>query len=155
MKLPLDDSATNGRQFIDLGPDIATTILRTIEAGWLLALEMPEVNTDIGEVKLTERLRDGMRRALKSGSLPWGKTMIVLPGTESRSHPKYWCLMAELIFRLCWLRYSAVLASTIPTRSLNVSVSTVTILICVASTLWKALTASKPASTRGITPPGS
>lgn len=88
MKLPLDDSAANGRQFIDLGPDIAATILRTIEAGWLLALGMPGVNTDTREVKLTERLRDGMRQALKSGSLPWGKTMVVLPGTESRSCPE-------------------------------------------------------------------
>lgn len=88
MKLPLDDSATSGRQFIDLGRDIATTILRTIEAGWLLALQFPDVNTDTGEVELTERLRDGMRQALKSGSLPWGKTMVVLPGTESRSRPE-------------------------------------------------------------------
>lgn len=87
MKLPLDDSATSGRQFIDLGRDIATTILRTIKSGWELALLSPDVNTDTGEIKLTERLRDGMRQALNSGSLPWGKTMMVLPGTESRSHP--------------------------------------------------------------------
>lgn len=88
MKLPLDDSATSGRQFIDLGRDIATTILRTIEFGWELALQYPDVNPDTGEVELTERLRDGMRQALKSGSLPWGKTMVVLPGTESRSRPE-------------------------------------------------------------------
>ena len=36
---------------------------------------------------MTERLRDGMRSALNGGELPWGRTMIVLPGTESRSRP--------------------------------------------------------------------
>ncbi len=87
MKLPLDDSATSGRQFIDLERDIATTILQTIEDGWGLALRSLDVNTDTGEVELTERLRDGMRRALKPGSPLRDKKMVVLPGTESRSHP--------------------------------------------------------------------
>ena len=36
---------------------------------------------------MTERLRDGMRSALNGGELPWGRTMTVLPGTESRSRP--------------------------------------------------------------------
>ena len=36
---------------------------------------------------MTERLRDGMRSALNGGELPWGRTMVVLPGTESRSRP--------------------------------------------------------------------
>ena len=88
MKLPLDDSATGGRQFIDLRRDIAATILRTIEAGWVLALQSSDVNGDAGEVELTEHLRDGMRRALNSGNFPWCKTMVVLPGTESRSRPE-------------------------------------------------------------------
>ncbi|HAF43541.1 MAG TPA: hypothetical protein DCK83_00990 [Gallionellaceae bacterium] len=35
---------------------------------------------------MTERLRDGMRDGLKSGGLPWGKMLLVLPGTESRSN---------------------------------------------------------------------
>lgn len=34
---------------------------------------------------MTERLRDGMRSELKSKGHPWGKTLVVLPGTESRS----------------------------------------------------------------------
>ena len=88
MKLPFDDSATSGRQFIDLERDIATTILRTIEDGWGLALLSPDVNTDTGEIKLTERLRDGMRQAVNEGRLPWHATMVVLPGTESRSGPE-------------------------------------------------------------------
>ena len=86
MKLPFDVTATSGRRFINLGPDIATAILRTVKAGWILALQSPDVNTGAGEVEITERLRDGMRCALDSGMLPW-KTMIVLPGTESRSRP--------------------------------------------------------------------
>ena len=86
MKLPFDVTATAGRQFINLRPDIASAVLRTVEAGWTLALQSPDVNTGAGEVEITERLRDGMRCALDSGMLPW-KTMIVLPGTESRSRP--------------------------------------------------------------------
>ncbi len=88
MKLPLDGPATSDRQFINLGPDIASTILRTIEAGWILALQSPDVNTSAGEVEITERLRDGMRCALKSGRFSWSKSMVVLPGTESRSRPE-------------------------------------------------------------------
>ncbi len=86
MKLPFDVTATAGRRFIDLGPDIVTAILRTVKVGWRFVLQSPDVNTDTGEVEITERLRDGMRCALDSGMLPW-KTMIVLPGTESRSRP--------------------------------------------------------------------
>ena len=88
MKLPLDGPATSDRQPIDLGPDIASTILRTVKAGWVLALQSPDVNTNVGEVEITERLRDGMRCVLKSGRFPWSKSMAVLPGTESRSRPE-------------------------------------------------------------------
>ena len=87
MRVPFDVPATNGRQFIELAREIATAILRTVEAGWKLASQSPDVNADAGEVAMTERLRDGMRSALKGGKLPWGRTMIVLPGTESRSRP--------------------------------------------------------------------
>jgi hypothetical protein len=34
---------------------------------------------------MTERLRDGMRSVLNSGRLPWSKSFIVAPGSESRS----------------------------------------------------------------------
>ena len=88
MKLPFDGPATSGRQFINLGPDIASTILRTIEAGWVLALQSPDVNTSAGEVEITERLRDGMRQALNCERGELSKTMVVLPGTESRSRPE-------------------------------------------------------------------
>ena len=36
---------------------------------------------------MTERLRDGMEEVLRSGKVEWGKSIVVLPGTESRSRP--------------------------------------------------------------------
>lgn len=83
MKLPRDVPITDGRDFIDLNPEISAAILRTIKAGWAIASQWPDVNTDAYEVVMTERLRDGMRSALRG--TPWSKNMIVLPGTESRS----------------------------------------------------------------------
>jgi hypothetical protein len=56
-------------------------ILLTLIAGWQQAFASLDVNADAGEVLMTERLRDGMRNALKGGA--W--QLIVLPGTESRS----------------------------------------------------------------------
>ena len=87
MRLPRDVPVTAGRPFIDLAPEISAAILRTVEAGWALALNSPDVNAAAAEVQMTERLRDGMRSALNGGGLPWGSTMTVLPGTESRSRP--------------------------------------------------------------------
>ena len=81
MKLPRDVPATIGRRFINLQHKIVTAILRTVEAGWVRA--SPNVNADANEVVMTERLREGMRSALRG--TPWSKNMIVLPGTESRS----------------------------------------------------------------------
>ena len=85
MKLPYNVRATAGRPFIDLGPDTAAAILRTIDAGWARASSFPDVNTGAGEVKMNERLRDGMRDALDG--LPWRGTLIVQDGAESRSGP--------------------------------------------------------------------
>ncbi len=86
MRLPFDVTVVAGRQFINLWPEIATAILRTVKAGWTLALQSSQLSTGAGEVEITERLRDGMRNALDSGMLPW-KTMKVLPGAESSSRP--------------------------------------------------------------------
>ena len=83
MKLPRDAPAPTGRRFINLQHKIVTAILRTVEAGWALASRSPKVNADALEVVITERLRDGMRDALRD--TPWSKNMIVLSGTESRS----------------------------------------------------------------------
>lgn len=81
MKLPHDALAPIGRRFINLRHKTVTAILRTVEAGWVRA--SPNVNADANEVVITERLREGMRGALRD--TPWSKNMIVLPGTESRA----------------------------------------------------------------------
>ena len=91
MKLPhglAATTATPGRPYIELRPEMTAAILRTIAAGWAIASQSPDVNAHTLEVPMTERLRDAMRCALNSGHLPWGNTVAVLPGTESRSHPE-------------------------------------------------------------------
>ena len=83
MKLPVDEPTAAGRPFIELAHEIASAILRIVDDGWGLALASSMVGAGDGEVELTERLRDGMRRAAKSRAL--GSRLVVLPGTESRS----------------------------------------------------------------------
>ncbi len=39
----------------------------------------------MGKDRVTECLRDGMRHALSGKRLPWSRTMIIVPGAESRS----------------------------------------------------------------------
>ncbi len=87
MSVPYGEPVAIGRQFINLKTDIATAILKTAEAGWVLALQSPGLSASANEVEITERVRDGMRCALGSGTLSWGGTMIVSLGTESRSRP--------------------------------------------------------------------
>lgn len=83
MRIPYDPPAPLGREFIELAPDVVAAILRTLTAGWYQARKFSDVNAQAGEVLMTERLRDGMRGELKA--CPWGKTLIVLQGAESRS----------------------------------------------------------------------
>jgi hypothetical protein len=71
-----------GREFIELEPEVVAVILLILAAGWQHARTAEDVNANAGEVLMTERLRDGMRIALKNS--PW-KQIMVLPGTESRS----------------------------------------------------------------------
>ncbi len=85
MRIPFDQSSAVYRTLINLRPEIATAILRTMEAGWEIARQRPEVHAGTKEVEVTECLRDGMRTALRTKRLPWRRTMVVLPGTESRS----------------------------------------------------------------------
>jgi hypothetical protein len=75
-----------GREYIALAEDVVAAILLTVREGWALAALDRETALD-GEVVMTERLRDGMRQALTSGSLAWGKSFIVALGMESRSTP--------------------------------------------------------------------
>ncbi|UXC34552.1 hypothetical protein [Cupriavidus gilardii] len=83
MRIPYETSSALGRQFIELAPEVVAAILVTVAAGWQHACAAADVNTDAGEVLMTERLRDGMRHALKNSPLQF----VVLPGTESRSTP--------------------------------------------------------------------
>ena len=90
MRLPHDVPASAGRPFIELAREFAAAILLTIEEGWALALRASGLDAGAHEIEITERLRDGMRKALMSDKFGWGQSinMIVLPGTESRSRPE-------------------------------------------------------------------
>ena len=88
MTLRLDAPAITGQRFIELGREVATKILHTIEAGWTLALSSQLLNVALHEVEMTELLRDGMREALKSEELGLKGRMVVLSGTETRSQPE-------------------------------------------------------------------
>lgn len=87
MRLPLGQSSAVGRAFIDLSPELTSAVARTVQAGWPIALARPELTSSADEVTITECLRDAMRDALVQHDFPWRKTMIVAPGTESRSQP--------------------------------------------------------------------
>lgn len=81
MRIPYETPPALGREFIELGPEVVAVILLTLAAGWQRACAAEDVNANAGEVLMTERLRDGMRGALRNS--PW--KLIVLPGAESRS----------------------------------------------------------------------
>jgi hypothetical protein len=87
MRIPYDQPAPLGSAFVELTPDIVAAITVTVSEGWQQALAFDDVNAGAGEVAMTERLRDGMRITLKAKDHPWGKQLIILPGTESRSTP--------------------------------------------------------------------
>lgn len=81
MRIPYEPPPALGREFIQLSPEIVAAILLTLVAGWQRACAYSDVNANAGEVLMTERLRDGMRGAVKNAT--WN--LIILPGTESRS----------------------------------------------------------------------
>ncbi len=103
MRLPFDVKVVAGRRFINLWPEIATAILRTVEAGWTLALQSSHLSTRAGEVEITEQLRDGMRCALNSGRFSWSKLMAVPPGTESRSRPEVFVPDGRIDIPILWI----------------------------------------------------
>lgn len=88
MKSSINYPASAGSPFISLARDIAQTILEIIARGWRLALESPDVSVGSGEVTITERLRDAMRKVVNSDEVGWKGKMIVAPGAESRSSMK-------------------------------------------------------------------
>ena len=73
------------RPFIDLDVDRCSTIIRTLAQGWMQAKK--ELTPDWGEVAITERLRDGMREALRASDESLASDMWVFSGAESRSTP--------------------------------------------------------------------
>lgn len=85
MTIPFEEPTAIGRPFVDLSQEVATAVLMTIEGGWKIAMTRADANQAANEVALTECLRDGMREALDKGGLPWGRSMIVAAGTESKS----------------------------------------------------------------------
>jgi len=85
LRIPYEVSASLGREFIELAPEVVAAILLTVVAGWRHACGFSDVSAEAGEVLMTERLRDGMRGELKAKGHPWGKTLVVLSGAESRS----------------------------------------------------------------------
>jgi hypothetical protein len=87
MRIPYDAPVPLSHTFVELTEDIVAAILITVEEGWQQALKFGDVHSQAGEVAMTERLRDGMRLTLKAKDHPWGKELIILPGTESRSSP--------------------------------------------------------------------
>jgi len=85
MKLLGEEPGALGQEFIALSADVTVAILTVLTGGWRYARAHKDVTAQAGEVPITERLRDGMRQALKLNGHPWAKTLWVLPGTESRS----------------------------------------------------------------------
>ena len=90
MRIPYEDRVAFGQSFITLSYEITVAILRTLEAGWAIASSYPDVHAATGEVKITERLRDGMRQAVNNNGFRQNleMKMVVLSGTESRSQPE-------------------------------------------------------------------
>ena len=86
MRIPHESQGVVGREYIALADEVVAAILVTVREGWALA-DIDSQTALEGEVVITERLRDGMRQALTSGTLAWGKSFIVALGMESRSTP--------------------------------------------------------------------
>ena len=130
MRIPYETPPALGREFIELEPEVVAVILLTLAAGWQRACAAEDVNANAGEVIMTERLRDGMRIALKNS--PW-KQIMVLPGTESRSKSNVMLPDAR--------------RSMIRTRSSNANESPGRTLTCVESTSSRAWIDSSRRST--------
>ena len=65
-----------GQKFLNIHKVRCDAILRLLDAGWNRVSKDQEVNRALGEVEITERLRQGAE---------WKKKVWVLPGTEARS----------------------------------------------------------------------
>jgi hypothetical protein len=54
MKIPYDAPVAVGREIIELGSDVATAILLTLEAGWTHVSGSSDVHTGSAEIVITE-----------------------------------------------------------------------------------------------------
>lgn len=85
MTIPNNEPADNfGGRRIDLVPEIIAAIMMTVKVGWQAT---SGVAPDTGEVEITERLREAMRRTVNERKHRWSRRMVVLPGTETLSRP--------------------------------------------------------------------
>ncbi|MDE0192032.1 MAG: hypothetical protein OXQ90_11805 [Gammaproteobacteria bacterium] len=69
-------------ELIDIGRDAYAMILYVVMDGWTFAIEQGWVAPDMGEIPITERLRDGMRTVVRD-RMRW--RMAIRSGTETRS----------------------------------------------------------------------
>ena len=70
---------------MDIGSELRDRVLDILEAGWTRATGYERMCHEVGEVRITECLRSGMREALSERFADWCKNMTILPGTEYRS----------------------------------------------------------------------
>lgn len=71
-----------GGPLIEFSREVIVGVMRAIHARWL---STSDVTSADGEVKVTERLRAAMRRAVNERPQPWSRMRALLPGTESLS----------------------------------------------------------------------
>ena len=74
-----------GQKFLNIHKVRCDAILRLLDAGWNRVSKDQEVNRALGEVEITERLRDCLRAVLQGQGAEWKKKVWELPGTEARS----------------------------------------------------------------------
>ena len=77
--------ATDKGFLIELGRIQRIAVLRMLIDGWKPALQNSALHLGLEEVEMTEPLREGMREALRQGTLSWTASIIVAPGTQSVS----------------------------------------------------------------------
>ena len=85
MKVPYQTPLAQGRICINLDPEIVARILQMLSDGWKIVLNEGRVSADNPEVEITECLRDAMRDMARASKIKL--SVLVLPGTESRSEP--------------------------------------------------------------------
>ena len=86
MKVPTGFSSAGERGIADIYKSVPLTILCLMKHGWEKAVAKSTVNSDLEEVKITARFREGMIEVLKDGLFHLGREILVARGTETSSH---------------------------------------------------------------------